>query len=53
MGSPVRGACIALAAFCTIGGAAAQEDFSKVEIKVTKVSGGVYMLEGAGGNIAA
>ncbi len=28
-------------------------DFSKVEIKVTKVSGNVYMLEGAGGNIAA
>ena len=29
------------------------QDFSKVEIKVTKVSGSVYMLEGAGGNIAA
>lgn len=29
------------------------QDFSKVEIKVTKVSGNVYMLEGAGGNIAA
>ena len=28
-------------------------DFSKVEIKVTQVSGNVYMLEGAGGNIAA
>jgi glyoxylase-like metal-dependent hydrolase (beta-lactamase superfamily II) len=28
-------------------------DFSKVEIKVTKVSGTVYMLEGAGGNIGA
>jgi len=35
--------------------AAAQQppDFSKVEIKATKVSGNVYMLEGAGGNIAA
>ncbi len=32
-------------------GAAAQTDFSKVEIKATKVSGNVYMLEGAGGNI--
>jgi cyclase len=32
---------------------AQQQDFSKVEIKVTKVSGNVYMLEGAGGNIAA
>lgn len=30
---------------------AAQQDFSKVEIKATKVSGTVYMLEGAGGNI--
>jgi len=30
-----------------------QEDFSKVQIKVTKVSGNIYMLEGAGGNIAA
>src|SRR5436190_8142513 len=33
--------------------AIAQQDFSKVEIKVTKVSGNIYMLEGAGGNIAA
>src|SRR5499426_3245725 len=32
---------------------AQDEDFSKVQIKVTKVSGNVYMLEGAGGNIAA
>ena len=29
----------------------AQTDFSKVEIKATKVSGNIYMLEGAGGNI--
>ena len=28
-------------------------DFDKVEIKATKVAGNVYMLEGAGGNIAA
>ena len=37
------------------GIAAAQQlpDFSKVEIKVAKVSGNVYMLQGAGGNIAA
>ena len=33
--------------------AAQDQDFSKVEIKVTKVSGTVYMLEGAGGNIGA
>jgi len=37
------------------GGLWAQDkDFSKVEIKVTKVSGNIYMLEGGGaGNIAA
>lgn len=28
-----------------------QQDFSKVEIKATKVAGSVYMLEGSGGNI--
>lgn len=32
---------------------AQNEDFSKVQIKVTKVAGNVYMLEGAGGNIGA
>jgi len=32
---------------------AQDEDFSKVQMKVTKVSGNVYMLEGAGGNIGA
>lgn len=31
--------------------AQAQTDFSKVEVKATKVAGNVYMLEGAGGNI--
>ncbi len=36
-------------AFCL----AQDEDFSKVEIKVTKVAGTVYMLQGAGGNIGA
>src|SRR3989475_11083046 len=30
-----------------------QQDFSKVQIKVSKVSGNIYMLEGQGGNIAA
>ena len=29
----------------------AQTDFSKVEIKATKVAGNVYMLQGSGGNI--
>jgi cyclase len=32
---------------------AQQEDYSKVQIKVSKVSGNIYMLEGSGGNIAA
>jgi len=37
-----------------LGLAAAQdEDFSKVQMKVTKVAGNVYILEGAGGNIGA
>lgn len=31
----------------------AQQNFSNVQIKVTKVAGSVYMLEGAGGNIGA
>ena len=31
--------------------AVAQQDFSKVKIKASKVAGSVYMLEGAGGNI--
>lgn len=31
--------------------AVAQQDFSKVEIKATQVSGNVYLLEGSGGNI--
>jgi glyoxylase-like metal-dependent hydrolase (beta-lactamase superfamily II) len=36
------------------GLASAQDDqFSKVQIKVTKVAGSVYMLEGGGGNIGA
>lgn len=33
--------------------AAQDQDFSKVQMKVTKVAGNVYMLEGAGGNIGA
>ncbi len=35
----------------TPGAFAQDRDFSKVEIKVTKVAGTVYMLTGAGGNI--
>jgi len=40
--------------FLAAGLATAQDrDFSKVEIKVSKVAGNVYMLQGAGGNIGA
>ncbi|HYW73250.1 MAG TPA: MBL fold metallo-hydrolase [Pyrinomonadaceae bacterium] len=45
-------ATVALFLTCTAAGAQ-QQDFSKVQIKVTKVSGNIYMLEGSGGNIAA
>jgi glyoxylase-like metal-dependent hydrolase (beta-lactamase superfamily II) len=42
--------CLFVVAFALV--AVAQErDFSKVEIKVQKVAGNVYMLQGAGGNI--
>jgi cyclase len=53
MNNAIRAALVG--ALATVAGAAfaQQQDFSKVEIKVTKVSGNVYMLEGAGGNIAA
>jgi glyoxylase-like metal-dependent hydrolase (beta-lactamase superfamily II) len=35
----------------TVPVAAQQPDYSKVQIKATKVAGNVYVLEGAGGNI--
>ncbi|HXN96240.1 MAG TPA: hypothetical protein VN879_17160, partial [Candidatus Acidoferrales bacterium] len=39
---------------CGQAAVAQQEpDWSKVQIKTTKVSGNIYMLEGQGGNIAA
>jgi cyclase len=45
---------VAVAAFAAAAVWGGQgQDFSKVQIKVTKVSGNIYMLEGAGGNIAA
>src|SRR6266481_1154915 len=45
---------IALAWFGVVPASSAQgQDFSKVEMKVQKVAGTVYMLEGAGGNIGA
>jgi glyoxylase-like metal-dependent hydrolase (beta-lactamase superfamily II) len=42
---------LGVVAVAALGGQ--QQDFSKVQIKATKVSGNIYMLEGAGGNIAA
>jgi cyclase len=42
-----------LIAGLSIATAAQDHDFSKVEIKVQKVAGSVYMLQGAGGNIGA
>jgi glyoxylase-like metal-dependent hydrolase (beta-lactamase superfamily II) len=38
-----------MAGYCLAQG----QDFSKVQIKVSKVGGNVYMLQGAGGNIGA
>jgi cyclase len=50
-------AILALAGMALLAGSAAlaqqDQDFSKVQIKATKVSGNIYMLEGAGGNIGA
>lgn len=54
MKMPVRLATALCVAFALTAIAAAQPpDFSKVEIKVQKVADGIYMLQGAGGNIAA
>ena len=45
--------CLLIVAGFASVAVAQNQDFSKVEIKVTKVAGNVYMLQGAGGNIAA
>lgn len=42
---------VALAAIVGAGAHAQQQDFSKVEIKTTKLGGNFYMLEGSGGAI--
>lgn len=44
-------AAASAAALLALPAAAQQQDFSKVEIKTTKVAEGVFMLEGSGGNI--
>jgi len=50
----LRKASLLIAGLLLVCGLAAQDqDFSKVQMKVSKVAGNVYMLEGAGGNIGA
>lgn len=44
-------AVIFLAIWTSATPTSAQTDWSKIQVKATKVSGNVYMLEGAGGNI--
>ncbi|MEX0644988.1 MAG: MBL fold metallo-hydrolase [Parvularculaceae bacterium] len=46
-----RAMAAAIAAFLVASPALAQRDFSSVEIKTVKVAEGLFMLEGAGGNI--
>jgi len=45
--------CVLSVLLCCGLAASQEQDFSKVQIKVTNVAGNVYMLEGAGGNIGA
>jgi len=47
----VKKALVSFVLFLFAVSVQAQTDWSKVEIKAQKVSGNVYMLEGAGGNI--
>ena len=47
----VQGSTLALALAGGGWALQAQQNFDQVEIKVTKVAGSVYMLEGSGGNI--
>src|SRR5580658_6059214 len=50
----MRKSRVLFAAFVFVVCAAAQDqDFSKVPMKVSKVAGNVYILQGAGGNIGA
>ena len=46
-----RLAALAVVAFAALPALAQQQDFSKVEVKAQKLSEGVYMLTGSGGNI--
>jgi len=55
MGAGMRKTILLMAVWLFAGAyaIAQDQDFSKVQIKVTKVAGNVYMLEGDGGNIGA
>jgi cyclase len=43
--------CVLAMSLVALSAGAQERDFSKVEIKVQKVAGSVFMLQGAGGNI--
>jgi len=47
----MRKTLVILSAFVALSAFAQERDFSKVQMKVVKVAGNVYMLQGAGGNI--
>jgi len=47
----MRKILVILSAFVALSAFAQERDFSKVQMKVVKVAGNVYMLQGAGGNI--
>src|SRR5215470_14440146 len=49
----MRKALLAVIFVSLISAILAAQDFSKVEMKVQKVAGSVYMIQGAGGNIGA
>ncbi len=51
LSAPMR--ALALSLLVSSAALGQQPDFSKVEIKTTKVAGNVWLLEGAGGNIGA
>jgi glyoxylase-like metal-dependent hydrolase (beta-lactamase superfamily II) len=53
MGGAVTTVMVGILALTPVGRGQGQQDFSKVQIKVSKVSGNIYMLQGEGGNIAA
>jgi cyclase len=47
----MRNVLVIFTAFLSFGAFAQQQDFSKVEMKVRKITEHIYMLSGAGGNI--